>query len=361
MKPDRSNYEIWLIDWLDGKLSDQQREELMVFLESNPDIREEAESMTDSRVVPPDHPFRLKQELQRTPADLSPSQVEYLAAAYLEGDISPEEEADLKLNLAVNSESQKIFEAIQKTKLSAPYVVYANKNSLVKTVFFTGTLRISVSMLSAAAIIILLILNHFFIPRTGKEISQITQSVATLTIERTQPYMASDRVVTEYSVAKSNVKTEETFLQAKDKGQTETVTVVPDSSSGFERAVAPGYIAFYNTPSISADEKITLRSQLIESPVQPVQAETVDDDQSRLSKFIAKTFRAKILRQDKVSEEPLRSYEIAEAGIDGLNKLLGWQMALVKTNDESGQLKSLYFSSKLVKFNAPVRKTSEVK
>jgi len=36
-------------------------------------------------------------------------------------------------------------------------------------------------------------------------------------------------------------------------------------------------------------------------------------------------------------------------------------MALIKTNDEEGQLKSLYFSSKLIKFNAPVRKISDVR
>ena len=57
-----------------------------------------------------------------------------------------------------------------------------------------------------------------------------------------------------------------------------------------------------------------------------------------------------------MNDTPLKSYEIAEAGIEGINKLLGWDMALVRTNDDSGELKSLYFSSRLIKFNAPVRK-----
>ena len=39
MKIDRSNYEIWIIDWLDGSLSDSQAEELKLFLNENPDIR----------------------------------------------------------------------------------------------------------------------------------------------------------------------------------------------------------------------------------------------------------------------------------------------------------------------------------
>jgi len=31
-----------------------------------------------------------------------------------------------------------------------------------------------------------------------------------------------------------------------------------------------------------------------------------------------------------MNEDPLTTYEIAEAGVEGLNKLLGWEMALVK-------------------------------
>ena len=41
MKIDRSNYEIWLIDWLDGNLSDLQAEKLLLFLDENPDLKED--------------------------------------------------------------------------------------------------------------------------------------------------------------------------------------------------------------------------------------------------------------------------------------------------------------------------------
>jgi hypothetical protein len=33
-------------------------------------------------------------------------------------------------------------------------------------------------------------------------------------------------------------------------------------------------------------------------------------------------------------------------------------MALVKTSDEEGELKSFYFSSRVLKFNAPVKKSN---
>jgi len=54
---------------------------------------------------------------------------------------------------------------------------------------------------------------------------------------------------------------------------------------------------------------------------------------------------------------PLKVYEIAEAGVTGLNRLFGWGMSLDEKNDNKGDLKSVYFSSKILKFNAPVKKS----
>ena len=85
-----------------------------------------------------------------------------------------------------------------------------------------------------------------------------------------------------------------------------------------------------------------------------------DDGRSKLSRFISKTFREKILKEKSAKDTPLKGYEIAVAGVTGLNKLLGWEMALDKKNGENGELKSIYFSSKLLKFNAPVKKSESV-
>jgi hypothetical protein len=88
-------------------------------------------------------------------------------------------------------------------------------------------------------------------------------------------------------------------------------------------------------------------------------AEVAYDDRSRIGKFIAQTFRDKILKEDTPEDTPLKGYEIAEAGIEGLNKLFGWEMALTRNNDENGDLKSLYFSSRTIKFNAPVKNNEQ--
>lgn len=82
-----------------------------------------------------------------------------------------------------------------------------------------------------------------------------------------------------------------------------------------------------------------------------------DNDGNKISRLIAKTFREKILKENSLQDNPLKVYEIAEAGMKGINKLLGWNMTLKKKNDENGELKSIYFTSAILKFNAPVKKT----
>jgi hypothetical protein len=117
-----------------------------------------------------------------------------------------------------------------------------------------------------------------------------------------------------------------------------------------------------NKISVSSD--IDLKVEAIPNTLialnSPVTIPAYDDGRSRLSKFIAKTFREKILKEKNAKDSPLKVYEIAEAGVSGLDKLLGWEMALDEKKDGNGELKSVYFSSKLLKFNAPVKKSESL-
>ncbi|HAM10542.1 MAG TPA: hypothetical protein DCP74_09785 [Bacteroidales bacterium] len=74
-------------------------------------------------------------------------------------------------------------------------------------------------------------------------------------------------------------------------------------------------------------------------------------------RFVAKLFRDKILKEGTTDDSPIKGYEIAEAGVTGINKLFGWEMTFEKNNDENGELKSIYFSSKILKIQAPVNKS----
>ena len=103
MKPDRLNYETWLIDWLDGTLTVQQTDVLMAFLNENPDIREEADSLMIARISPVNDAFAGKEKLLKSSAEITASQIEYLSASFLEGDLTPEQKDDLLQNIELKS------------------------------------------------------------------------------------------------------------------------------------------------------------------------------------------------------------------------------------------------------------------
>lgn len=84
-----------------------------------------------------------------------------------------------------------------------------------------------------------------------------------------------------------------------------------------------------------------------------------DDEEPRLSRFIARVLRSKVLNEPNSKDSPLKGYEIAEAGVTGLNKLLGWSMTLDRQIDEKGEIKSVYFNSRMIRFSTPVKKTEQ--
>jgi len=350
MKPDRSNYEIWLIDWLDGNLDGEQAELLMAFLEKNPDLKEEADSLAATRLSPKkDKPFR-KNLLKKASADLFSSQIEYLSAAYLENDLSSSQLKELEENLSQNSENRKIFDAIQRTRLKPPAVYYKHMNLLMKETRGKRILRLTLTGLSAAAAVAILIISFIAQPRfLTSENEELTLNSITDTIFLQQakifvPPEVDKPVYSEIPVPESH-----------------EINIAPVTLASVDSVLLPVRIMEYITakvPDISGVE-ITREQPavtLVASNIVISESFDYDYGRGRISRFIASTFREKVLKTEEFNDSPLKTHEIAEAGIDGLNKLLGWDMALVKTTDEDGELKSFYFSSRVLKFNAPVKK-----
>jgi hypothetical protein len=370
MKPDRSNYEIWLIDWLDGNLSEEQIRQLQEFLDKNPDLREEAASLSVSCLSPYDKPFPEKNLLRRTPSDLPHSQFEYLAVAYLENDLSPDQLTELNESMERDAEKRRVFNTIQKIKLTPPYLRYSYKGSLLQKTIGARVIRMSAMVLSAAATVALIILSYIFVPqyiarKNDKAASNISADSAL-----TQP--------AEMIIYKSVALSEKSF-PADDhqdifvKSVTEPLSELSEGNyialDAGDSSVLTRDIPDIPISKVTVFPKIGLNLQkpdytLIASNNPYIKSQyEYDDGRSRLSKFIARTFREKILKSEPYNaynESPLKPYEIAEAGIKGLNKLFGFEMALQKTYDDAGELKSVYFSSKILKFNAPVKKTNPV-
>jgi hypothetical protein len=362
MKPDRSNYEIWLIDWLDGNLDGEQAELLMAFLDENPDLKEEADSLAATRLLPKKNkPFQ-KDLFKKTPADLISSQIEYLSVAYLEDDLSSSQVKELEENLSENSENRKLFDAIQRTRLNPPVVYYKHKNLLMKETRGKRILHLTLTGLSAAAVVTILIISFIALPRflTGEnEELALTLSTDTIILQPAKILVSPENVVPgkqqQLNEINSPVLSE---IPVQESHEINIAPAIPELADSVLLPVRTMEYRIVKVPDISGVEinrELPVVS-LVASNISISESVDYDYGRGRISRFIASTFREKILKTGEFNDSPIKTYEIAEAGIDGLNKLLGWEMALVKTTDKDGDLKSLYFSSRVLKFNAPVRK-----
>lgn len=345
MKIDRSNYEIWFIDWLDGNLNSHQVEQLNLFLNDNPDLKREFYELTPVIIKPSNSQFQNKESLMKSQSDISDSQFEYLCVAYLEDDLSAEQKNELLEITEQNADRKRSFDLIQKTRISPVSSIYKHKSQLFRRTPMQKVIRLSVFGLSAAAAITLVITTFLNPPR---EINTSAGKTASITIPEE---IIQKPVVKEKEVSVVSVKKEKVSI-----AKAELPVVIPDET--IEKNIIPENI-LVNKINFSSDigfsESMASNTLMASNFTYSIPEE--DDGRSNVGRFISKTFREKILREKAAPDSPLKGYEIAEAGVTGLNKLLGWEMDLEKNNDENGELNSVYFSSKLLKFNTPVKKS----
>jgi len=361
MKPDRTNYETWLIDYLDRTLDEIQVKQLMSFLEENTDIKAEFADILTYNIEPPTGSFKHKNSLKKLVSDLSDKQFEYLCIAAAENDLSEQQRNELEAIIAENHEKKKTYELIFRLKLVAPSLKFNKKSALRKLTNAQKIVRLSVIGLSAAAGIALMI-SLFNMPfNKNDELKSLTSANLAGDSNIVKPNtinIATDLTpVEKKEVQNPDIKNALALLQ---KSVSEEMKVLPVKALNNDSSAANTLIRLANISKIGFIEDVKLVENDFTSTLIAINTNEIPSlnmpEKLGFNGFIAKTFREKILKSKTPETGSLKFYEIADAGINGLNKLLGWEMSLQKTRDEKGDLKSLYFSSKSLKFNAPVKK-----
>lgn len=324
MKIDRSNYEIWLIDWLDGNLTDLQVEQLKLFLSENPELREEFDELTLFSLKPSVKSFPRKDHLKKSTADLSGSQFEYLCVAYFENDLSADQQTELRESIDQDTEKKRTFELIQKIRLAPANLRYKHKNQLIKRSAVQRVIQLSVIGLSAAATIALIVMIYLIIPRNlSVKINDTAQNVV---VDSSLLKPAVDIVSDKLTTDKEPVLTKhinENLFAGVQKNASEIAKPnmnVPLQSDSLPRNTDNPEILLTKIPvNAEIDLKVEIVSNTLVASNSAIIISQYDDERNSLSKFIAKTFREKILKGNTSKDSPLKAYEIAEAGVTGLN------------------------------------------
>jgi hypothetical protein len=127
----RDNYEVWFIDFLDGKLNQQAREELNTFLQANPDLEEELNAFEELNLEPSTICFDAPERLLKGESDLMEiSRPDYLLVKQMEEGLSDPEEKELAVEIRKDESLIKRGVEFQQTKLSNEPIRYNRKSSL---------------------------------------------------------------------------------------------------------------------------------------------------------------------------------------------------------------------------------------
>jgi hypothetical protein len=150
MQINRDNYEIFLIDHLEGNLEAGLEKELLLFLEANPDLNEEYQLLADATytlkpepVIVPDFTFLKKESTYITQDEM---------IASLEGDLDEEAEENLQRKLIRFPQYQRDYRLFQLSKLVPEALVFEGKATLKRKLALVVPLYVRYAAIAAVLV-----------------------------------------------------------------------------------------------------------------------------------------------------------------------------------------------------------------
>ncbi|MCD6565724.1 MAG: hypothetical protein J7K53_07240 [Bacteroidales bacterium] len=341
MDINRNNYELFFMDYLDGGMSPDQVIELMSFLKENPDLKTELEEFEEINVEPDKKRFEPKTSLKKA-FIVNDSNFDNFCIASLEGDLTKEESTLFQTWLKQNPLKAREFELYKKTCLIPEKITFNFKSSLKKSSgsrIFTPKVR---GYFSAAASIIILIALYIFISKSGTDENIVISEIITdTTTVETKPQTSPEPMAKTEILGKN--------IPYNKPGDPKQQKIKPRSNNIVEK---PDTIEL-TLNKIRRKEINTLPEKPILASLVPIEdfnvVENINNNLT-LSQMVVKSFKSEILKEEKskINPDKFTIWDIADTGIRGINKIIGWKMELDKEYNENGDLIALGFDSNTI-------------
>lgn len=344
MDINRNNYELFLIDYIDGNLTVEQLKTVEAFLLLNPDLKNELEGLSNHVLIPENQAYKNKFILRR--ADFLAVGIEnefnYLCIANLENDINEEEEIKLKSIVNSNKSKAKDYYKFLNTKLLPNKdIAYQQKSKLKRFTLFGYTQKQIISFSSAAAMVLLLVTLFNYnanLPETHQN-QPIVQDIVTPAAESVSIH--NDEIEKDQSlnsIGQSKVPNEEVIsvvIEHKEELATHLITAIEPEHAGQDLNLA------YLKPKIAHTIKVEN-----------------DLHGSAYLMFANLTSKEPLGGVDQKQQGTNRTFglfELAQIGINGLAKATGINMNLEGEKDETGKIKRIEFASDLLALSLPLK------
>lgn len=216
MKINRHNYEEYLLDFIEGNLSEAEAIAVNSFLDKNPDLKAEAEQLLDCNLNPESFHFNNKAALKK---DLTTdiegiTKFEQLSIAFLENDISEEEQQQLDTMLKKSDLKQHEHQILQNTKLNADLDVVFPYKSRLKQYHLNniGRKKFYVAVSMAASITLLAGIIFFGSENNNRYALAFENNHSKLNVSRYYIEKEAINTFTEIKINRTNHKSEEIII-----------------------------------------------------------------------------------------------------------------------------------------------------
>jgi hypothetical protein len=358
MKIEKNNYELFFLDYLDGKLSDSEIKQLEHFLLLNPDLRAELEG-TEKAVLSPDEiVYENRDALYKQDLNLpiTASNFEDFCIGASEGDLSEDQFKALMEYLKLNPGAEKTLKLFHQLHLSPDKkIVYNRKGLLRRTVpFISREYVLPVLSVAATAAIMLVIYlrNNDF----GRSFNSVATEIHTSVSQRPVNNSVTETIVKEKTEIQS--ATLSALVAPKEKKQASSrnlpSTVKKSTESKDKEPVHPQKL----NPSFQIKLPSVAENSINEPAIDGakitysvIPAKKASPEYETISDYAKRQFSERILGNKEGVESHLNAWQIADAGLTGINKLTGSKMKLAKQYDENGNLTAYSFNSRLLSFS----------
>lgn len=344
MDINRDNYELFLIDYIDGNLTAEQLKTVEAFLLLNPDLKNELEGLTNHVLIPENQAYKNKFILRR--ADFSAVGIEnefdYLCIANLENDINEEEEIKLKSIVNSNKSKAKDYYKFLNTKLLPNKdIAYQQKSKLKRFTLFGYTHKQIISFSSAAALVLLLVTLFNYntnLPETHQN-QPIVQDIGIQSAESVS--ILNDEIEKDESLNSSSqnrVQKKEvisTVMEHKEELTTHIIAAIEPERTGQDLNLA------YLKPKTAHIIKV---ENDLHGPAY-----------SMFANLTSQEPLGGINPKQQGTNRTFGLFELAQLGINGLAKATGININLEGEKDETGKIKRIEFASDLLALSLPLK------
>jgi hypothetical protein len=358
-KVNRNNYEVWVIDYFDGKLSAVEVKSLLTFLDKHPDLKEEFDTFDLTSITAEQLTFDNKSALKKEPIstykNIGEENYEELFIAYHEGDLTAKEEETVDAFIGINPQLHNEFELSGKVILSPDEsLLYEGKADLKRN----SRMGIYWWVSSSAAAVFLIMLYFFNTNwQSSSELQQFGE------INRLPNYVIPFEITDEPAIDLKDIPVstpESLIVPASQQISAEShqtllaLQVIDPMSSRNVRVQLGSDNAFivHEVPVFDFNADNTLA---MDEPAEAAEAQKRNGPLARIVRNI--TGKVSVEKSDKIEKKGKKDPAFVRAldqSITVINTLTGNESELVKTYDEEGNLTRYEYEGETISWSRAI-------